>query len=159
MFIIRAGEGVRRVGACLRTGSDPLLPSVIEGEGRSSFMALAAAVCPALQPGRLWRYFRCHLLPLGRSVAARPPHGCRSRRTRADRVQVFPASPVVPGGRRTRRTPRGRCSCSGTVPFSFLRRGRERGPAGALWGGRGTPVRCWWAGGRCHRCWGGGRHR
>jgi hypothetical protein len=27
------GRGVRRVGACLRAGSGPLLPSVIEGEG------------------------------------------------------------------------------------------------------------------------------
>jgi hypothetical protein len=155
MFIIRDRDGVRRVGAYLCAGSDPLLPSVIGGEGRSWFVALAAVVCLALRTGRLWRYFRCHLLPLGRSVASRPPQGCRSRRTRAGRVQVFPAPPVVPGGRRTRRTPRGRRSCSGTVPFSFLRRGRERGPAGALWGGRGTPVRCCWAGGRCRRCWGG----
>jgi hypothetical protein len=115
------GRGVRRVGACLRAGSGLLLPSVIEGEGRSPFVVLAASACPALRPGRLWRCFRCHLLPLGRSVAARPPHGCRSRCTRASRVQVLPALPVVPGGRRTRRTPRGRRSCSGTVPFSFLR--------------------------------------
>jgi hypothetical protein len=33
--------------------------------------------------------------------------------------------PVVPGGLTTRRTPRGRYSCSGTVPFSFSWRGRE----------------------------------
>jgi hypothetical protein len=38
------------------------------------------------------------------------------------------------GGRPTRRMPRGRRSCSGTVPFSFLWPGRERGPAGALSG-------------------------
>jgi hypothetical protein len=33
--------------------------------------------------------------------------------------------PAAPGGRTTRRTPRGRYSCSGTVPFSFLWRERE----------------------------------
>jgi hypothetical protein len=35
---------------------------------------------------------------------------------------------------------------------SFSWRGRERGPAGALWGSRRLPVRCWWAGGRRRRC-------
>jgi hypothetical protein len=38
------------------------------------------------------------------------------------------------GGRPTRRTPRGRRPCSGTVPFSFLWPGQERGSAGALSG-------------------------
>jgi hypothetical protein len=33
--------------------------------------------------------------------------------------------PAAPGGLTTRRTPRGRYSCSGTVPFSFSWRGRE----------------------------------
>jgi hypothetical protein len=33
--------------------------------------------------------------------------------------------PTAPEGLTTRRTPRGRYSCSETVPFSFLRRGRE----------------------------------
>jgi hypothetical protein len=113
------GRGVCRVGACLRVGSDPLLPSVIGGEGRSSSVALAATVCLAPRPERLWRCFRCHLLPLGRSVATHPPHWCRSRRAQAGHVQVLPASLAVPGGRTTRRTPRGRRSCSGTVPFSF----------------------------------------
>src|SRR5688572_19938893 len=57
------GRGVRRVGACLRVGSGPLLPSVIEEEGRSPFVALAAAACLALRPERLRRCFRCHLPP------------------------------------------------------------------------------------------------
>ena len=113
-------RGACRDGACLRAGSGPLLPSVIGGEGRSPFVALAAAACPALRPERLWRCFRCHLPPLGRSTAARSPHGCRLRRARASHTRVLPAPPVVPrGGRRTRRTPRGRRSCSGMVPFSF----------------------------------------
>jgi hypothetical protein len=33
------------------------------GEGRSPFVALAAAACPALRSGWLWRRFRCHLPP------------------------------------------------------------------------------------------------
>jgi hypothetical protein len=80
------GRRVRQVRARLRVGSGPLLPSVIGGEGRSPSVALAAAACPAPRPERLWRCFRCHLLPLGRSMAARPPHGCRSRRARAGLV-------------------------------------------------------------------------
>jgi hypothetical protein len=115
---------VRRVGACLRVGSDPLLPSVIGGEERPPSMVLAAAACLAPRPERLWRCFRCHLLPLGQSAAARPPLGCRSRRARAGHVQVLLALSAAPGGRTTRRTPRGRYSCSGTVPFLFLWRGR-----------------------------------
>jgi hypothetical protein len=57
------GKGVRRVGACLRVGSGPLLPSVIGGEGRSPFVALVAAACLALRPERLRRCFWCHLPP------------------------------------------------------------------------------------------------
>jgi hypothetical protein len=109
------GRRVHRVGSRLRVGSDPLLPSVIGGEGRSPSVALAAVVCPAPRPERPWFFFRCRLLQLGRSVAAHPPHGCRSRRARAGHVQVLPAPLAAPGGRTTRRTPRGRCSCSGTT--------------------------------------------
>jgi hypothetical protein len=115
---------VRRVGACLRVGSDPLLPSVIGGEKCPSSVALVAAACPAPRPERLWRCFWCHLLPLGRSASARLLLGCRSRRAQAGHVQVLLALSAAPGGRTTRRTPRGRYSCSGTVPFSFLWRGR-----------------------------------
>jgi hypothetical protein len=57
------GRGVRRVGACLRAGSGPLLSSVIGGEGHKPFVALAAAACLALRPERLRRRFRCHLPP------------------------------------------------------------------------------------------------
>jgi hypothetical protein len=120
-----SGRGVCRVGAYLHVGSGPLLPSVIWGEGCSLSVVLAAAACLAPRPERLWRCFRCHLPPLGRSVATRPPHGWRSRRTRAGHVQVLPVPPAVPGGRPTRRTPRGRRACSGTAPFSFLWRGWE----------------------------------
>jgi hypothetical protein len=60
-----------------------------------------------------------------RSVAARPPHGCRSRHARVGHVQVLPASPGAPGIRTTRRTLRGRRSCSRTVSPSLLWRGWE----------------------------------
>jgi hypothetical protein len=69
---------VHRVGARLCVGSGPLLPSVIGGEGCSPPVVLSAAACLAPRPERLWRCFRCLLLPLGRSVAVHPPHGCRS---------------------------------------------------------------------------------
>jgi hypothetical protein len=80
---------VHRVGACLHVGSDPLLPSVIGGEERPPSVTLAAATCLAPRPERLWRCFRCHLLPLGRSTATRPPLGCQSRRAQAGHVQVL----------------------------------------------------------------------
>jgi hypothetical protein len=109
------GRRVHRVGSRLCVGSGPLLPSVIGGEGRSPSVALSAAACLAPRSERLWCCFRCRLLPLGRSVAARPPHRCRSRRARAGHVLVLPAPSDAPEGRTTRRTPRGRCSCSGTA--------------------------------------------
>jgi hypothetical protein len=109
------GRRVHRVGFRLRVGSGPLLPSVIGGEGRSPSVALSAAMCLAPQPKRLWCCFRCRLLPLGQSVAARSPHGCRLCRARAGHVQVLPAPSAAPGGRSTRRMPRGRCSCSRTA--------------------------------------------
>jgi hypothetical protein len=80
------GRRVHRVEARLRVGSGPLLPSVIEGEGRSSSVALSAAVGLAPRPKRLQCCFRCRLLPLGRSMATRPLHGCRLCRARAGHV-------------------------------------------------------------------------
>jgi hypothetical protein len=91
------GRRVHRAGVSLGVGSDPLLPSAIEGEGRSPSATLAAAACLAPRPERLWCCFRCHLLPLGRSAAARPPLGCRSRRARAGHVQVLLALSAAPG--------------------------------------------------------------
>jgi hypothetical protein len=119
------GRRVHRAGVSLGVGSDPLVPSVIGGEGRSPSATLAAAVCLAPRPERLWCCFRCHLLPLRQSAAARLPLGCRSRRARASHVQVLLALSAASGGRRTRRTPRGWYSCSRTVTFSFLWRERE----------------------------------
>jgi hypothetical protein len=119
------GRRVSRVGSRLRVGSGPLLPLVIGGEGRSRVRGAVSCRVSGSQSKRLWCCFRCRLLPLGRSVAARPPHGCWLRRARAGHVQVLPAPPGASGGRTTRRTPRGRRLCSGTVPSSRLWRGRE----------------------------------
>jgi hypothetical protein len=112
------GRRVSRVGCRLRVGSGPLLPSVFGGEGRSPSVAQSAAACLAPRPGRLWRCFRCHLRPLGRSVAARPPHGCQSHNTSyvARAVFVFWDSlvlgPVARTGVRT-------CRCAlGRSPFA-----------------------------------------
>jgi hypothetical protein len=55
------GRRARRVGSRLRVGSGPLLPSLFEGEGRSSSVALSTAACLAPRPERLWCCFRCHL--------------------------------------------------------------------------------------------------
>jgi hypothetical protein len=85
------GRRAGQVGACLHASSGPLLPSAIGGEGRSPSGELAAAACLAPRSERFWRCFRCHLPPLGRSVAARPPHGCRLRRVRAGHVLALPA--------------------------------------------------------------------
>jgi hypothetical protein len=119
------GGGQAELDPRLRVGSGPLFPSVFGGEGCSPSVALSAAVCLAPRPERLWCCFWCRLLLLGRSVAARSPHGCRLRRAWASQVQVLPTPPVAPGGRTTRRTLQGRCSCSGTVPSLLLWRGRK----------------------------------
>jgi hypothetical protein len=92
------GRRVHRARVRLRVGNGPLLPSVIGGEGCSPSVALAAAACLAPRPERIWRCFRCHLLPLGRSAAARPPHGCRSRLARAGHVQVLLVPSAATGG-------------------------------------------------------------
>jgi hypothetical protein len=79
------------------------------------------------------------LLPLASGGGSHPPALRRRRppamRGKANccylaRVQHFVLRPgdcglAAPGGRTTRRTPRGRYSCSGTVPFSFSWRERE----------------------------------
>jgi hypothetical protein len=56
--------------------------------GRPS-VAPSAAACLAPRPGWLWCRLRHCLLPLGWSVAARPPHGRRSRRARVGLIHGF----------------------------------------------------------------------
>jgi hypothetical protein len=96
------GRRAGQVGACLRVGRRPASSSSIRGRKPYSSSAEEASSSHAGE-GEL-------LLP-GQGVAFCPPSG-----------RLWSAAS---GGRTTRRTPRGRYSCSGTVPFSFLRRGRE----------------------------------
>jgi hypothetical protein len=96
------GSGAHRVGARLCVGWRPASSSVIRGRRASSSSAEEASSSHARE-GKL-------LLP-GQGAAFRPPPG-----------RVWP---TAPGGRTTRRTPRGRYSCSGTIPFSFSWRERE----------------------------------
>jgi hypothetical protein len=96
------GRRAGQVGACLRVGWRPASSSGIRGREPSSSSTEEASSSHAGE-GEL-------LLP-GQGAAFRPPSG-----------RLWPAAP---GDRTTRRTPRGRYSCSRTVPFSFSWRGRE----------------------------------
>jgi hypothetical protein len=110
------GRRAHRVGAWLRVGRRPASSSSIRGRRASSSSAEEASSSHAGE-GKL-------LLP-GEGAVVRPPLGRRPCRARVGYVQVHPAPSAAPEGRTTRRTPRGRYSCSGMVPFSFLWRERE----------------------------------
>jgi hypothetical protein len=96
------GRRAGQVRACLRVGRQPASSSGIRGRKISSSSTEEASSSHAGE-GEL-------LLP-GQGAAFRPPSGrlCSA----------------APGGRTTRRTPRGWYSCSRTVPFSFSWRERE----------------------------------
>jgi hypothetical protein len=96
------GRGARRGGACLRVGWRPASSFGIWGWKPSSSSAEEASSSHAGE-GEL-------LLP-DQGAAFRPLPG-----------RLWPATPE---GLTTRRTPRGRYSCFGMVPFSFSWRGRE----------------------------------
>mgnify|MGYP000999538598 CR=1 FL=1 len=88
---------------------DPLLPPAFGGEGRSlALWRRRTATCCLV---RVW--LSVHRTGDGR-VVRRPAMS-----------MALPAPPAAPGGRTTRRTPRGRCSCSWIVLSSLLWRGRE----------------------------------
>jgi hypothetical protein len=53
---------------------------------------------------------------------------------------------------RGRRTVAAQLGCNIPSSSSLSWRGRERGPAGALWSDPRSPVRRWWRGGRRRRC-------
>jgi hypothetical protein len=96
------GRRAGQVGACLCVGRRPASSSGIWGRKASSSSAEEASSSHAEEG---------ELLQLGQGAVVRPPPGRRS--------------PAAPGGRTTRRTPRGQYSCSEMVPFSFLWRERE----------------------------------
>jgi hypothetical protein len=127
----------RRVGATSAWAGDPFLPPTLGGEGHP----------PALRrrpPAMRGKANCCYLARVQLSVlhpgdgrAVRGPATSRSSSRR--RLHRGVAQYVV------RRE-------GGTRVLGRPRRGQEGGPAGALWGDRHSPARCWWAGGRCHRC-------
>jgi hypothetical protein len=96
------GRRVGRGRTCLRVGRRPASSSGIRGRKTSSSSAEEASSSHAGED---------KLLLPGQVAAFRPS----PRR-------LWPAAP---GGRTTRRTLRGRHSCSGVVPFSFSWRERE----------------------------------
>jgi hypothetical protein len=96
------GRRARRAGACLRAGWRPASSSSFWG-WKPSFSSAEEAPSSHAGEGKL-------LLP-SQSVTFHPLSGRRW--------------PAASGGLPTRRTLRGRYSCSGTVPFSFSWRGRE----------------------------------
>jgi hypothetical protein len=104
------GRRASRVGALPSTwAGDPLLPPAFGGEGRSPALRRrrAATCCPV----GVW--LSVHRTGDGRAVR------------RPAMSTALPAPPAAPGGRTTRHTLRGRCSCSWIVLSSLLWRGRE----------------------------------
>jgi hypothetical protein len=99
------GRRASRVGVLPSAwAGDPLLPLAFGGEGRP----------PAL---RRRRTVTCCLVGVWLSVH-RTGDGRVVRRSATS--TALPVPPAAPGGRTTRRTPRGRCSCSGTVSSLLL---------------------------------------
>jgi hypothetical protein len=106
IFIIRAeAEERTEWGVASAWVGDPFLPPVFGGEMHPPALRWRP---PAMRgEGEL-------LLP-GQGVAFRPLSGRQSCRARAGHVQVLLAPSAALGGRLTRRTSRGRYSCSGTA--------------------------------------------
>jgi hypothetical protein len=124
----------------LRVGSDPLLPLVSGGEGRSPSVALSAAACLASRPRWHWYRLRRCILPLGRSVAARPPHRRWWRCARVSHIHGFSRSSGCTG-----RLYKASYAVGAAVTFlmvlpSLSQRGRERRPLRAHWCSRCPPV-------------------
>jgi hypothetical protein len=107
------GSRVSRVGAPpSEWAGGPLLPPAFGGEGRSPALrrrqtsatwgrpseAPSAASCLAPRPGWLWCRLRPCLLPLGWSVAVRPPHRRRLRRAQVGRIHGFSRAAGHTGG-------------------------------------------------------------
>jgi hypothetical protein len=136
------GRRARQGGACLGVGWRPASSSSFWGWKPSSSSAEEASSSHAGE-GEL-------LLP-SQGAAFYPLSGRWSRRVRASHVQVFLAPIAVLEGFPARRTPRGRCSCSGAASArAGVRTCRcalgQPVPAGAVLADRWTPpsVLRWW---------------
>jgi hypothetical protein len=134
------GWGCAELRLHLRVGSDPLLPSVSGGEGCSPFVALSAAACLASRPGWLWRRLRRCILPLGWSVAARPPHGRWWHCARVGHIHGFSRSFDCTGRLyKTSYATRAAVAFLMVLP-SLPQRGQEQRPLHAYWCSRCPPV-------------------
>jgi hypothetical protein len=134
------GGGCAELRLHLRVGSDPLLPSVSEGEGRSPSVALSDVACLASRPGWLWHRLRRCILPLGRSVAARPPHGRWWCCARASHIHGFSRSSGCTGRLYKTSYAAGAAATFLMVLPSLPQRGRERRPLRVHWCSRCPPV-------------------
>jgi hypothetical protein len=107
------GRRASRVGVLPSAwAGGPLLPAAFGGEGHSPALRRrrtpgtwgrpsatpSAAACLAPRPGWLWCRLRHCLLPLGRGVAVRPPHGRRSRRAQVGHIHGFSRAVGRTGG-------------------------------------------------------------
>jgi hypothetical protein len=130
----RRAEGEPSRGSASRMGQWPISSSSIRGRrgvhqpreggelrlrGAGQVQALTAAACPALWPGWLRRRLRRCLLPFGRGVAVRPPHGRRSRRAQVGNVHGPSRAAGRTGGSYKTSYAAGRCSRPGMVLSSL----------------------------------------
>jgi hypothetical protein len=139
----------------LQHSRERALTGLAEGRTSTTRGRPAASVVSSSMPSSLAQ-LALALLPV-------PPPTAGAERGCPPTVRAAVA-PYTPGDRPRRRTPLGRRSCSWIV-LCLLRHdasawrsvparpgGLEWASAGALWGGRRSLVRCWWAGGCRRRC-------
>jgi hypothetical protein len=131
------GRGCAELRLYLHVGSDPLLPSVSGGEGRSPSVALSAAACLASRSGWL-----C-ILSLGQSVAACPPHGRWWRCAWVGHIHGFSRSSSCTGRLYKTSYATGAAAAFLMVLPSLPQRERERRPLRAHWCSRCPPVLRW----------------
>jgi hypothetical protein len=151
------GRRASRVGAPpFAWAGDPPLPPAFGGEGRSPALrrrrtlatrgrpteAPSATACLAPRPGWLWSRLRRCLLPLGRGVAVRPPHGRRSRRAQVGHTHGFSHIAGRTGGSYKTSYAVGAAAAflDGLVLTPAVRTG-ARTSLCARWGGYHSPVR------------------
>jgi hypothetical protein len=133
---------------------DPLLPPAFGGEGRSPALqrrgtsatwgqpAAGTVSCrvPSSWPRWLWCRLRRCLLPFGRSVAVRPPHGRRSCHAWVCHIHGLSRAAGRTGG--SYKTPYAAGITAAFLDGLVLTRvgGWERGPLRARWGSRRPSV-------------------
>jgi hypothetical protein len=162
------GRRARRVGAPpFAWAGSPLLPPTFGGEGRSPALrrrqtsatrgrpseAPLAAACLAPRPGWLWCRLRRCLLPIGRGMAVRPPHGRRSHRAQVSHTHSFSRIAGRTGGSYKTSYAMGAATAflDGLVLTPTVRMG-ARTSSGARYGGHRSPIQHRFAGGHCRRC-------